>query len=348
MAGDSRPTAKDAPVPRVLKTILDEIRLIHPDFVLWTGDTVYGYCDTEKELRLEIQRFVDAARETGVPIFNAPGNHEIHFDESTCVDLNGNPVKTCKGTCAEQVFISTFGPLYGSFDHAGAHFVAIDAEKDRNRVPDDEMIWLEGDLERAAPKPVFVFGHTELYSSPLIDDDAKNSHPPIGNRDDLHRLFSRHSVKVVFSGHEHLYWRESAIDHDGIDYFVAGGAGAPFYAQPQSGGFSHYLLVHLSGGKIGYRVIEPGHVYLQAEQDGKVNWIVNSNDTDIAIRGADLKVPMVRGDCHRFKVAGEQRDRQPLKIDFSSCRSEAPWTHFILSFESPKRSSLLLTVRPPE
>jgi 3',5'-cyclic AMP phosphodiesterase CpdA len=353
VAGDNRPTAKDAPVPRVLDAIFSEIRMIHPDFVLWTGDTVYGYCDTEEELRGELERFIHAARETGVPIFNAPGNHEIHFDEGHCYSPDGTPVKSCKGACAERLFVRTFGgPLYGSFDYAGAHFVAIDAEKDTNKVPDDEMSWLEIDLKRAAPKPVFVFGHTELYSSPLIDDDQRNTHEPIGNRDALHDLFRRTTVKVVFSGHEHLYWRESAIDHDGIDYFVTGGAGAPFYAQPQSGGFSHYVLVRLSAGKISYRVIEPGHLYLQAEKDGKRNWIVNGNDAQIAIRGAELKVPKVQGDCHRFKVEGEQRDWQftpkAIPIGVSNCWSEGAWTHFVLSLESPKRSSLSLTLRPPE
>ena len=55
VAGDNRPTAKGAPLPHVLKTIFSEIRVIQPDFVLWTGDTVYGYDDTPAELRAEYE-----------------------------------------------------------------------------------------------------------------------------------------------------------------------------------------------------------------------------------------------------------------------------------------------------
>src|SRR5438067_752637 len=50
VAGDNRPTAKGAPVPHVLGTIFSEIRVIRPDFVLWTGDVLYGYGDKPAEL----------------------------------------------------------------------------------------------------------------------------------------------------------------------------------------------------------------------------------------------------------------------------------------------------------
>src|ERR1700732_1430866 len=86
VAGDNRPTAKGAPLPRVLGAVVSEIALIRPDFVLWTGDTVYGYCDTGKELEAEYQAFRAKAKplEGVVPLFNAPGNHEIHGDQDSC------------------------------------------------------------------------------------------------------------------------------------------------------------------------------------------------------------------------------------------------------------------------
>ena len=83
VGGDNRPTGKGAPIPRVLKTIFDEIALVRPDFVLWSGDTVYGYCDTRAELEGEYNAFLDLAIRGAVPLFNAPGNHEIHSGQ-TC------------------------------------------------------------------------------------------------------------------------------------------------------------------------------------------------------------------------------------------------------------------------
>src|SRR5258706_7922816 len=78
VGGDNRPTGKGAPIPRTTRTVFEEIGLIRPDLVVWTGDTVYGYGDSPSELAREYDRFESLAKKAGVPLFNAPGNHEIH------------------------------------------------------------------------------------------------------------------------------------------------------------------------------------------------------------------------------------------------------------------------------
>ncbi|HWC64840.1 MAG TPA: metallophosphoesterase family protein, partial [Thermoanaerobaculia bacterium] len=81
VGGDNRPTGRDGPFPRVTRQIFSEVGLIRPDFVLWTGDTVYGKRDSPRELGIEYGRFTAAARGAGAPVFDAPGNHEIHHPE---------------------------------------------------------------------------------------------------------------------------------------------------------------------------------------------------------------------------------------------------------------------------
>src|ERR1700756_3386112 len=59
VTGDNRPTTHGAPFPHVLDTLLAEVRLIQPDLVLWTGDTVYGYGDKDRtELANEYATFM--------------------------------------------------------------------------------------------------------------------------------------------------------------------------------------------------------------------------------------------------------------------------------------------------
>src|ERR1043166_4835203 len=78
VAGDNRPTTHGAPYPHGFNRVIEEIGLIRPDLVLWTGDTIYGYGDKdEPALADEYARFIDIAKYADVPIFNAPGNHEI-------------------------------------------------------------------------------------------------------------------------------------------------------------------------------------------------------------------------------------------------------------------------------
>src|SRR4051794_30015208 len=145
VSGDNRPTAQGAPLPPVVKTIFSEIGLIRPDFVIWTGDTVYGYCDSSTELEQEYQAFAAAARPLAgaVPLFNSPGNHEIHARQTCSAPAD----KVCGAPCSEDAFRSHFGQLYGSFDFGGAHFIALDTDVPgaEDSITGDQLTWLKSD-----------------------------------------------------------------------------------------------------------------------------------------------------------------------------------------------------------
>jgi len=369
VSGDNRATTYDAPLPRVLRTIFSEIGLIRPDFVIWTGDTIYGYCHTREELEGEYQAFRSAARpiEGLVPLFNSPGNHEIH-EGQTC----SRPAeKLCGPPCSEDLFRDHFGYLYGSFDYAGAHFIALDTDVpgQRNTITGEQLAWLQRDLEaNKGARAIFVFTHTEFYSSPLIDADQGASHKAVTNRCELQDLFRKYPVKAVFSGHEHIYWREPAEQHDGIDYFVAGGAGAPLYAPPNRGGFSHYIVVRItkdpatSKDKISYVVVEPGRLYLEDAPGAPGEhqfWIISSNDfiqgpkdrpEPIRLRGVDFEVPESLGSCDQLEVTEVtfffDKTLNIPGVSIASC-SPAPGGKLRLNIDGPPigQGSFLVTVR---
>jgi hypothetical protein len=313
VGGDNRPTEKGAPLPPVLGTIFQEVGWIHPDLVVWSGDTVFGYCDSRDELNAEYERF-ERIVPPGIPLYNAPGNHELHADVSRCTDDEKKIV--CAGRpCAEEAFARRFGALYGSFNVGDVHFIALDAEQADKTYPEidaDQMRWLHDDLEaHKGDRAIFVFSHSEFYSSPLIDAGAGLSHPSIAHRAELHELFRLYPVKAVFSGHEHLFWHEPPESHDWIHYFVAGGAGAPLYAPPERGGFSHYLIVQVTGRgrdlQVSYRVIEPGHLGVGEgvkPAAGDTLWFSNANDTGslaLPVRRLEWNLPADRsGSCAEF------------------------------------------------
>jgi|SRR6185369_2478169 len=355
VSGDNRPTTQGAPLPPVLKTIFSEIGLIRPDFVIWTGDTVYGYCDSKDELEQEYQAFAAAARPLAgaVPLYNSPGNHEIHARQTCSAPAD----KVCGAPCSEDAFRGHFGQLYGSFDFGGAHFIALDTDVPgaEDSITGDQLTWLKADLEaNKSARAIFLFTHTEFYSAPQIDPPAGTSHPAVGNRWELQDLFRRYPVKAVFSGHEHIYYREPAAQHDGIDYFVAGGAGAPLYASPDRGGFSHYVIVRLSGTKVTYDVVEPGRLSLEdapAEAGVAKFWAVNSNDIEqpLPLRGIEREVPASLGSCDDLTVtaAGKKRDAwvaiEGVSIDSCVPAGEKLRLHFKLP--PATQGSALLTVR---
>src|SRR5690242_8807327 len=78
LAGDNRATGRGIPPPPALAEIFAEIRLLHPAFVVWTGDTIYGSDDTIAEAEAEYTGFLAQAATGDTPVYNAPGNHEIY------------------------------------------------------------------------------------------------------------------------------------------------------------------------------------------------------------------------------------------------------------------------------
>jgi hypothetical protein len=342
VGGDNRPTGKGAPIPRVTRTIFDEIGLIRPDFVFWTGDALYGYGDTPAELAREYQQFESLAVIAGVPLFNAPGNHEIHrTDDSLC-----SSPQSIAAPDSETQFVRHFGNLYGSFDAGRAHFIALNTAAfcHEDKIDGAQLEWLKRDLEaNKNAAAIFVFGHTEWFSSPQIDAPAADGHEALRNRDELHALFRKYPVKAVFSGHEHLYWRES---HDGIDYFIAGGGGAPLYASPDRGGFSHYIVVQLSDGGVAYDVVQPGH--LSVEDAGRAAgakkiWVVNSNDADIPLRGVSLDASRI-GPCPAIRVRSDLRRRDgtpvPIPVSKLSCSGSKGGSRLRLGLIAPAGTSV--------
>lgn len=340
VAGDSRPTGRDAPLPRVTRQIFSEIGLVRPDFVLWTGDVVYGYGDTPRELSAEYDRFLEAARAAGTPVYDAPGNHEIHH-------RSGEP---CEDRASEQEFARRFGNLYGSFDAAGAHFIALDTEQvcAEDRLDADQRAWLERDLEaNKNARAIFVFTHTPFFSSPTIDPDSAKA--PIQDREGLVSLFGRYPVRAVFSGHAHLYSHETSR---GIDFFVAGGAGAPLYASPDRGGFSHYIVLRLTGGELAWDLVEPGRLYVERGKNlagARTTWVVNANDADVPLRGVLLDVPGALGPCRTLEAvtALKKTDGTPVPVPATivGCAVENGRRRARVALTSPRGTSVPIALR---
>lgn len=343
VTGDSRPTTHGAPFPRVLDTILDEVRLIRPDLVLWTGDTVYGYGDKDgAELAAEYATFVKKAARADVPIFNAPGNHEIHPNITPCDKPN----------VCEDAFKAIFGGLYGSFDYRGVHFIAIDTEEighqvmvdgkptNAQLVDGDQLKWLKADLEaHKDARAIFAFFHTELTPSP--NDEEGGGHPPLGNASELQSLFTKYHVRAVFQGHEHLLYAPDPRTTGGVHYFVAGGAGAPMYARPESGGVSSYIVVKMKGNDATFDIVEPGRFYAEGS-GGDVVWLVNSNDVDIPARRIEASVPASVGKCGALAFSQTLAKKFDGEIREVNCKPSGGNLELTLetSKDMPKRSSM--------
>jgi hypothetical protein len=298
--GETRPPVPGMPFPAVSHTVMRELGLIRPAFVLCTGDIIWGFQDTRQEMLNELDRFRAMADAAGIPLYNAPGNHELQSSPQ-----------------ALEVLEQWGHDLYGSFDVGPYHFVALNTEEiERERqVTGEQLAWLERDLAaHRDAAAAFVFMHRPMFSWFHGDFNPDDS-------EILQRLFREHRVKAVFSAHDHLYYEE---EHDGVRYLTVGGAGAPTYTQPHGGGFSHYLLVSVGGEQEPeITVVEPNRLEVShvAGNDGLQPLsrarVANMTDRDLTLRNLEFRLPRLAS-LDGYRVGIDFMDFKRDRIELAS------------------------------
>jgi hypothetical protein len=163
------------------------------DFVIMLGDNIYG---GERPVDLK-QKFEDPYKpllDAGVRFYASLGNHD-------------NP---------NQRFYKPFNmgeKRYYSFRRGNAEFFALDS----NYMDPQQLGWLNNALRDSGAAWKICYFHHPLYS------DGKYHGADIDLRIRLEPVFRSSGVRVVFSGHEHLY--ERMLPHSGIYYSVLGNSG---------------------------------------------------------------------------------------------------------------------------
>jgi hypothetical protein len=84
---------------------------------------------------------------------------------------------------------------------------------------------------------------------------------------EIHQIYLKGGVKLVVEGHDHIY---NAQLHDGIDYRIAGGAGAPLDGPSTDGGYYHFMIVHAHDGKLDATPVPLGTLEILPNGDGSV------------------------------------------------------------------------------
>ncbi|MGA7617172.1 MAG: metallophosphoesterase [Thermoanaerobaculia bacterium] len=179
------------------------------DFVLHTGDVVYP-AGAEADYDAKFFRPFESLIE-GVPVLPAIGNHDA---------------KTAKGAALLDDFVlpknDSGNSRYYALRQGNALFICLDVETSSYGYGSAQYRWLDSVLRTSDATWKFVWLHEPPYSSAQANNLVRLVLCPI---------FEYYGVDVVFSGHEHLYERTSAI-HDfvkkgkGVIYVTVGGGGA--------------------------------------------------------------------------------------------------------------------------
>jgi hypothetical protein len=260
-------------------------------FVLQSGDAVQDG-SVAQQLSVSYVPLINRLTQEGdVPYFLSVGNHDVGNGDVT----NPRRVTGLRNYFAANArLIPPEGsphrlagyPTYG-FGFANWFFIAFDSDIANDTV---QFAWVKRQLEgldrRRYPNVVVFFHHPPFSSGPHGGATLEAQAASI--RAKWMPLFHAHHVRLLLTGHEHLFehWVERYTDETGahrLDEIVSGGGGAPLYAytgepnlrdyiatnaaqklsmqhlaRPSSdpgGNPFHYVVVHVNGDDISVEVI---------------------------------------------------------------------------------------------
>jgi hypothetical protein len=175
-------------------------------------------------------------QEGGVPYFLSVGNHDVG---------NATDLADARRVAGMRNYIAANAKLLPpkgarrldgyptfAFGYGNTYVISVDSD-----IPDDstQFAWLTRQLEsldRRRYENVVVFFHHPPYSSGPHGERLERQAASIRAR--WMPLFRKHHVRLLLTGHEHLFehWVERYRDASGphrIDEIVSGGGGAPLY-----------------------------------------------------------------------------------------------------------------------
>jgi len=261
-------------------------------FVLQSGDAVVNGSIASQLAVSYIPLINRLTQVGGVPYFLTVGNHDTGSNESLTdprrVSGLANYFKTNSRLIPPEGSPRRLNgyPTY-AFGYGNTFFIAFDSN-----IPNDtvQFAWVRSQLEKLDRKRyvnITVFFHHPAFSSgPHGGSTIESQAAAVRSR--WMPLFRQHHVRLLLTGHEHLYehWVERYTDSSGvhrIDQIVSGGGGAPLYAyvgepevrsylqanatskvtlehlakpsvDPGANPF-HYVVVHVDGAQISLEVI---------------------------------------------------------------------------------------------
>jgi len=261
-------------------------------FVVQSGDAVLrGYFGNQ--WNVSFTPIIEKLTHANIPYFFAAGNH----------DAAGEPGEAVRSLGLHNTLtaISKLIPPEGSprrlsgypayaFGYGNVFVIAIDSNIAADRI---QLAWAASQLEhldRARYHHVIaVFHHPPFSSGPHGGAAAPSAMPPrpeglepqtTAIRELYMPLFRRHHVRMIITGHDHLYdhWVEHYTDNGTtyrMDNLVTGGGGAPRYTYSGEPPLAAYLAAgagqqarvdHLT--KPGTAITDNPHHFVIVQVDG--------------------------------------------------------------------------------
>lgn len=236
-----------------LQKTIKQVNLLKPDFVVMTGDLMYGQMNPQEYI-YEYEETYRMLKQFNVPVYIVPGNHDYYAQDATLAD----GAKYWEQYFGPQYFSFDFGPYahmigYNSydwhkFDRQGHGTVSVPTWG--GQIRDQQMEWIKKDLaeNKATAQPDQTSG---LFSH----------HNPIWRDRDIWPSTDSNVEE---------YWKEYDAKHDPQDLstLLKGEKLGIEYDQQWHGEGSHELIDVMKQNDVDISLHGHTHIDNITEQDG--------------------------------------------------------------------------------
>lgn len=205
-------TTKDdnlRPDIEAMDTVVEFINRVRPRLVVVTGDLINS---SGNEAQTKAYLKAIGAIDPTIPVYSVPGNHDIssrHYDSSY------------------KKYVERFGDTRFSVTVNDTRIIGIDTSPIKNCDPDresEQYKWLDRQLKdgRKEKHRIVMMHISPWYRKWTEEENYSNFSPAMRER--YHKLFKKHRVDAVYSGHLH---NTGGGIKEGITYFTCGPVSRP-------------------------------------------------------------------------------------------------------------------------
>ncbi|MFT5122456.1 MAG: Icc protein [Kiritimatiellia bacterium] len=230
------------------------------DFLICGGDAITDGFDAGADaLEPRWDAYFSGHNRLNKDVYMALGNHDIVGAQPTDgSDPEDDP---------RRVFKSKFKleRTYYSFDALGHHVLVLDpfeigweGKAFRGWIDEAQQAWIREDLARvSASTPILIVSHMPFYST--YRQFTRGALEPMSNRYivennlDVLKLFARHRLVGVLSGHLHV---NEFIKVNGLTHICGGAVCAKWWRGPWFGTQEGFGVVSLDDGNVGWEYID--------------------------------------------------------------------------------------------
>jgi len=234
-----------------LQLVTDLAKANGAAFILSGGDQVD--VDGMKPEQLEeakslYNRYKEQTQKSGLPWYYTIGNHDRFWD-GTSSNVNG-----------EVLFNTYLSPSYYTFDHEGWKFIVLNSVEtvDKNyALSHTQLEWLKELLAKTPlDQPIIVSTHVPFLSVyyPVLEG-RYTATDTFANQKVVFDLFSKHQLKLVLQGHNHLY---EEIHVKGVPFITAGAVSASWWGGAFHGTEEGFLEVTIEDQALSWSYIDYG------------------------------------------------------------------------------------------